>query len=89
MPVEEVSEGEISERNKYVEPGTYTKLVDEFLETDMESGKITVEDEDLKEGVSFVPAEKLRSGLYNNIRKRKIDGVKVKRRNNKVYLVRQ
>jgi hypothetical protein len=93
MALEETDK-EVEPRNRgsgtgmYVRPRAYTRMVDEFMESDMEKAKVTVDDEEKVPGVEEVPAKVLYNGIWGNLYKRDVEGVSVVKDGEDVYLVK-
>lgn len=93
MGLEEVDrEVEPREKKKFegmkVKPRTYTKIIKEFIESDMEKARVTVDDEYLTEGTEEVPARTLDTGLRNNNLVEETPGVKVVKDGDDIFLVK-
>ena len=94
MGLEETNEG-VKPRKRtryegmYVKPGDYSKIVDDFLKSDMEEAKVTLDEDELLNDKDSIPTDTLYKGLWNNINKaRDIEGVTVVKKGGEVYLVK-
>lgn len=71
-----------------VKPDVYTKLIKEFRDSDMEEAEIELERSDVI-GNHMPDARTISSGMRKNIERSEIEGIKVIKDSNKVYLVRE
>lgn len=92
MPLRETDKGVEPRKKKsdkrYVKQGTYTRLVDEFIDSNMDEAEVTLDESDLREEVDGAPPKILYNGLRQSISKREIDGVAAVMDSGTIYLVK-